>query len=159
MTVAVIGIGQSMRGDDAAGLEAVNLWQRRYPQTAGRAELRVATIEAPGLDLLDLLGGADGALLVDAVCSGATPGALHRLGPQQLSEFRQAAGSAHTWGVAQVLKLEAALEPHQARRTVRLLAIEAAQTELGTGLSAPVAAALESACELIEAEVTSLLGI
>ncbi len=34
MKIAVIGIGQSLRGDDAAGLEAVRQWQEKYPKTA-----------------------------------------------------------------------------------------------------------------------------
>ncbi len=47
--VAVIGIGQSLRGDDAAGLIAVRQWQEKYPQTASRPEVRIETDELPGL--------------------------------------------------------------------------------------------------------------
>ncbi len=54
-----------LRGDDAAGLEAVKLWQAQFPQSAGR--VKIDTIELPGLRLLDFLEGMDAAILVDAI--------------------------------------------------------------------------------------------
>ena len=30
--IILMGIGQSLRGDDAAGLKAVHLWEERYPE-------------------------------------------------------------------------------------------------------------------------------
>ena len=47
--VAVIGIGQSLRGDDAAGLEAVRRWEEKFHETANRLEIRVEASELPGL--------------------------------------------------------------------------------------------------------------
>ncbi len=55
MKIAVIGIGQSMRGDDAAGLDAIRQWKVEYPETATRPDIRVETSELPGLDLIDRL--------------------------------------------------------------------------------------------------------
>ncbi|MFH1908114.1 MAG: hydrogenase maturation protease, partial [Chloroflexota bacterium] len=105
MKIIVIGTGQSLRGDDDAGLEAVRQWQATFPQTVSRREIRVETVELIGLGLLDLLVEVEAAILVDAVHSSAPPGALHRLGPHEVSAFTLDAQSAHGWGVAETLQL------------------------------------------------------
>ena len=155
MKIIVIGIGQSLRGDDAAGLEAVRRWQAKYPGTANRPEVRVETSELPGLGLLHLLEGVQAAVLVDAVQSGAQPGTLHRLGPDDLSSFTPDAGSAHGWGVAETLQLGRSLSPSLAECRLTLIGIAAQRFELGAGLSPQVEAALAEAVELIEEQVRS----
>ncbi len=109
--IAVIGIGQSLRGDDAAGLEAVRQWQEKYPETANRPEVRVEASELPGLGLIDLLDDMDAAVIVDAVKSSAKPGTIHRISPDELSAFTSDAQSAHGWGVAETLQLGRELYP------------------------------------------------
>jgi hydrogenase maturation protease len=157
MKIIVIGLGQSLRGDDAAGLEAVHRWQERHPGTATRPEVRVELAELPGLGLLDLIEGAQAAVIVDAVQSGAPPGTLHRLGPDDLAAFTPDAGSAHGWGVAETLQLGRSLSPSLGDCRITLIGIEAAQMELGTGLSPQVEAALAGAVEMIEEEVHAWL--
>src|SRR5512142_1104173 len=105
MKVTVIGIGQSMRGDDAAGLEAVRRWQLGYPATATRPGVQVQYAELPGLALLDMLEGFDAAVLVDALQSAAPAGTVHRLALDELDSFSNGAKSAHGWGVAETLQL------------------------------------------------------
>ena len=43
--IVVIAIGQALRGDDGAGLEAVRFWQQKYPRSA--ASVRVEVMELP----------------------------------------------------------------------------------------------------------------
>lgn len=157
MTVAVIGVGRGFRGDDSAGLEAVRRWQHLQPVTSQRQDIRVARVEEPGLELLDLLEGMDAAILVDAVITGAPPGTLRVVSPDDLAEIRAAPASAHGWGVAEALMLGRTLDPRAADIEIRILGIEAARTEMGTGLSPEVEAALPRACETIQIEVTGLL--
>ncbi|HEX7541063.1 MAG TPA: hydrogenase maturation protease, partial [Anaerolineales bacterium] len=78
MNILILGIGQSLRGDDAAGLEAVRLWQAQHPDSA--AQVQVELYELPGLAMLDLLEGMDAAILVDAVQTSAPAGTVIRLG-------------------------------------------------------------------------------
>ncbi len=156
MKVAVIGIGQSLRGDDAAGLEAVRLWQEKYPQSAARVRIELA--ELPGLGLLDLLEGIDAAILVDAVHSSAAPGTLIRIGPEDLALFTPEAGSAHGWGVAETLQLGRSLYPTLASRCITLIGIVGKQFDLGAGLSQSVQEALPAACCLLDQEVCTLLS-
>jgi hydrogenase maturation protease len=153
--IAVIGIGQSLRGDDAAGLEAVRLWQEQYPQMALR--VRVEFSELPGLGLLDLLEGIDAAILMDAVHSSAAPGTLIRIGPEDLASFTPGAGSAHGWGVAETLQLGRSLYPSLVKCRITLIGIVGKQFDLGAELSLQVHAALTGAATMIEKEVQGLL--
>jgi len=157
MKIAVIGIGQSLRGDDAAGLEAVQRWQEQFPETAQRPEVYVELDELPGLALLDELEGCDAGILVDAVQSYAGPGTLHRLDPEQLSAFGSDAKSAHGWGVAETLQLGRQLNPERPQIPIRVIGIEASQLSVGVGLSQEVTEALPIACQAIQDEVEKLL--
>jgi hydrogenase maturation protease len=156
MKIVLIGIGQSLRGDDAAGLEAVRLWQAQYPQ--GADKLQVEIPELPGLSLLDRLDGMEAAILVDAVHSLDTPGTLYRLGPEELAAFSTDAQSAHGWGVAETLALGTSLYPELARCRISLIGIAGSDFSMGAGLSPSVQAALTKAADMIEKEVQSMLG-
>lgn len=153
----LIGIGQSLRGDDAAGLEAVAFWQSRYPQFAANSRLRIELAEVPGLDLLDLLEGARAALLVDAVQSGAPAGTLHFLEESDLATFPENPASLHSLGVTETLRLGRLLQPEGMPGQILVLGIEAAQFELGGSLSHAVLAALPQAAHRIQAQVESWL--
>ena len=157
MRIAVIGIGQSLRGDDAVGLEAVRQWQEKYPETSSLPELQVDLQETPGLALLDLLDGSEAAVLIDAVKSSAVPGTLHRLGLEQLSSFATDSKSAHGWGVAETLQLDRLLNPSRQNIPVRLIGVEAEQLQMGRGLSDRVEKVLPQVCEAIQKEVQTLL--
>jgi hydrogenase maturation protease len=155
MSLLVLGIGQPLRGDDAAGLEAVQLWQQTYPQTAQKVQVELS--ELPGLSLLDRLEGIQAAILVDAVHSADAPGMLHRLDPEALAAFRKDAQSAHGWGVAETLALGLSLFPALKNCHLVLIGITGRTFDLGAGLSPAVRAALPKAAALIEKEIQAWL--
>ena len=155
MEIIVIGLGQSLRGDDAAGLDAVRLWQEQYPLTAQKVQVRLS--ELPGLALLDLFDSMDVAILVDAVQGAGIPGSLHRLGPDELASFTAGAQSAHGLGVAETLALGRSLYPQLAHCRLTLIGIVGEQFTMGTGLSRAVQAALRGAAVRIEKEIQDLL--
>lgn len=157
MRLTVIGIGQTMRGDDAAGIEAVQRWQRLFPGTAARTGVEVQYAELPGLGLITLIEDFDAAVLVDAVSSVDSAGHVYRLGPDELESFGSGGKTAHGWGVAETLQLDRQLNPEHATIRVRLVGIEAAQVDMGQPLSPAVEAALPAACQAIEEEVQALL--
>jgi hydrogenase maturation protease len=159
MKIAVIGIGQSLRGDDAVGLEAVRQWQENYPDTAKRSDIKVDVSELPGLALLDLLDGMEAAILVDAVKCYSVPGTIHTLLPEQLATFTSDTKSAHGWGVAETLQLARMLNPDRRTIPIQLIGIEAGQMEMGSGLSKTLEQALPRVCEAIQKEVQTLLAI
>ena len=144
-----------MRGDDAAGLEAVQLWQIQHPDTA--AQVQVELSELPGLALLDLLEGMDAAVLVDALNTSALPGTVLRLGPDELSIFTPDAVSAHGWGVAESLQLGRSLAPSLAKCRVTLIGIVGEDFRLGADLSPQVRAAMKKAADMVEREIQNAL--
>jgi hydrogenase maturation protease len=154
--VVVIGIGQSLRGDDAAGPVAVRQWQEKYPETAGRPEVRVEAYELPGLALLDLIEEAEAVILVDAVQSSAVPGTIHLLSEEDLSAFAADAKSAHGWGVAETLDMGRLLGQIN-NTSIRLIGIEAEQVALGMELSKTIRNAIPLVCEMIQEEVETLI--
>lgn len=157
MKLAVIGIGQSLRGDDAVGLEIIRRWQEKFPETAGRPEVRVEASELPGLNLLSLMEGAEAVILIDAVQSSAQPGTIHQLTREQLAAFQSESKSAHGWGVAETLSMAETLGPPIASLPIRVIGIEIRETAIGAPLSRAVAQAIEPACEIIEQEAQNLL--
>jgi hydrogenase maturation protease len=156
MKLLVIGIGQSMRGDDAAGLEVVQLWRVRHPDTA--AQVQVEFSELPGLSLLDFLEGMDAAILVDAVQSLTSFGTVVRLGPDELASFAPEAGSAHGWGVAETLQMGRLLNPSVAKCQLTLIGISGRQFGMGVEQSPQVSAIIEKAADMIEMEIQNYLN-
>jgi hydrogenase maturation protease len=151
MNALVLGIGQSLRGDDAVGVEAVQLWQTQHPQSAGG--VKVETIDLPGLHLLDLLEGMNVAILVDAIKVSSSPGTIIQIGPDELAAFTLDSRSAHGWGVAETLQLGRTLYPSLAKCRISLIGIAGKEYAMGTGLSQEVKAALITVVELIERKI------
>ena len=68
----VIGIGNDLRGDDAAGLLVARRLRERQP------DLKVLESSADPITLMEAWEGETRVVLVDAVESGGTPGELYR---------------------------------------------------------------------------------
>ena len=154
-TIKIIGIGQSLRGDDAAGLAAVRFWQERCQAKIERTNLVVEFAELPGIGLLNLLEDTTIAILVDAVHSNAEAGTIHLLSDDQLESFSNGAGSAHGWGVAETLLLGHILISSSMPKKLILIGIEAGNLLFGESLSPEVESALPEAAQLIEQLVTA----
>lgn len=146
----ILGIGQSLRGDDGAGPAAVKHWQSLFPARAAAPDLRIEILELPGLELLDFLAGMDQALLIDAVRSGEVPGTLRWLREADLADFGLGSGSAHGWGVAEALALGRQMQTEKMPSELAILGIEVGTLALGEGLSPEVASVMDEAALLIE---------
>ncbi len=149
-TIKLIGVGQSLRGDDAAGLAAVRLWQEIYDSNAAHPIVQVELVEVPGVGLLNLIEGFRLVILVDAVHSGAKAGTIQQLSADQLKSFSEGSGSAHGWGVADTLALGQALRSAAMPDEMVVIGIEAGGLSLGEPLSPEVERALPEVARLIE---------
>ena len=108
----VIGLGNAWRGDDGAGPAVARGLLDEVPA-------RVLVHEGEPIGLIEEWAGADEVIVVDAVCSGAPPGTIHRLDP--LAEPMPAAlshGSTHAFGLAETIELARALDRLPPRLTV-----------------------------------------
>ncbi len=156
-TIKIIGIGQSMRGDDAAGLFAVRFWIEKFHPEILHPEVQVELAELPGIGLLNLLEGVHFAILVDAVHTGASPGTIHSLTEDQLESFCSGSGSAHGWGVAETLSLGRQLAPASLPPDLLLIGIEVGQLDLGETLSPEVYHSLPEVARQIDYHVSTAL--
>lgn len=151
MTHVVIGVGNEYRRDDGVGLAVAAKLRGRVPPG-----VEVVGCELEPSRLLDAWQGARGALVVDAVRSGAEPGTLHRFdageGPVPASVFRS---STHAFGVGEAVELSRALGTLPGR--IVLYGIEGWEFVAGEGLTAPVEAAVEPAARAVLDELEQLL--
>ena len=146
--VVVAGIGNELRGDDGVGRAVA----RRVAGGGLPANVAVRVVDDP-LDLLWAWEGCRLAVVVDATCSGTTPGTV-RVVDLGSTEVTGASGvhSTHALGVASVLALARALGRAPGR--VVLVAVEGAEFGPGRGLSPAGAAAVdEAAARVVEVGV------
>lgn len=155
--IKIIGIGQSLRGDDAAGISAVQLWIDTFHAASLPQGVQVELAELPGIGLLNILEGARFAILVDAMRSGGRAGAIHLLTQDQLESFKGGSGSAHGWGAAETISLGRQLFPSNLPTELILIGIEASQFELGEKLSPDVASSLPEVARMIEQYIIAAL--
>lgn len=147
----VIGIGNSYRGDDAAGREVARRVQDLVPE-----ELEVVVCGLEPTRLIDAWDGADAAIIVDAVSSEAEPGSVHRFdatsAPLPSREFRS---STHALGIGETIELARAIGRLPSR--VVVFGIEGEVFGSGTGLSDRAEDGVERAVDLVleEAGCTS----
>jgi hydrogenase maturation protease len=138
--LTVIGVGNAWRGDDAAGLEVA----KRLREV--QEELRVIQHEGDQSRLVDLFGGSDLVVVVDAAHSGAPAGTVFRFDaadePLPAPLLR---GSTHAFGVAEAVELARALG--RLPRELIVYAIEGQTFETGAGLTPEVERAVEEVVE------------
>jgi hydrogenase maturation protease len=141
-TVAVLGIGSPVRGDDGVGRAVA-----ARVAALGLPNVRVE-VGAQPLDLLEDGVTEDLVVVVDAVRSGAAPGTLlvRRVGREALPEWAGAA-STHALGLDAVVELARALG--RMPRELVLVGVEAAGFETGAPLTAAVHDAVRVAADAV----------
>ncbi len=143
--VLVIGLGNDLRGDDAAGLQAV-----RRLRALG---IEVHEEQGEALRLLDAWEGRDAVVLVDTMRSGAPPGTLRRLDASAAPLPAQLSGSSSTHMVALAEAIELARTLGRLPRRVVVHAVEGDVFAAGAALSPPVADALPALADAVLAEL------
>jgi hydrogenase maturation protease len=143
----VIGVGNTLRGDDAVGLAVLERLRGRVP-----ADVQVVECEQEPSRLLDAWGGADVAFVVDACASGEAPGTIHRFDagddPLPARVFRS---STHAFGVGDAVELARALD--RLPRRVVVFGVEGGRFTAGAGLSPAVESAVERVAEHVVREL------
>lgn len=139
----VLGIGNDLLGDDAAGLLVAE---------ALRADgFLVRTSVRSGLALLDEVVGARRVLLVDSQSTGGQPGTISEFSLEPSLVVR--GPSAHYVGYGEALAIGAAVGLEMPEE-IRVLAIERSpEVYLGADLSGPVRAALPALVERARAVI------
>lgn len=122
MRSLVLGLGNDLLADDAAGLLAA-----RAVRAGGACGADVVESALSGLALLDLLAGYDRAVVIDAVRTGrCPPGTIHEWGPEDLDQV--VAPSPHYAGLPEIIAIASEMRlPFP--REIRILAVEVADPE------------------------------
>ncbi|MDJ0928978.1 MAG: hydrogenase maturation protease [Gammaproteobacteria bacterium] len=136
----MLGIGQAMRGDDAAGIEALRWLRDRYP------ELDCEELTGDPAALLNAFANADHVVVLD--CVAAKPGDTQ---PRVIDGLRQglSAGqgaSTHAFSLREAIELGRALGRLPERLTI--FGIPGHDFELGASMSTDTCAALARLTEL-----------
>jgi hydrogenase maturation protease len=142
-----VGIGNPLRGDDAAGLLAARALRRHAP-----AGIEVRELEGEPVGLIDAWAGAETVVVADAVASGGEPGELHRIDAGAAPLPAAFAGpSTHALGLAEAVELARALGRLPPRLVV--YGIEAAGFATGADPTPAVRAGAERAASSAAAEL------
>lgn len=143
----VLGIGNTDRGDDAAGRAVVRILQGRLPD-----DVEVTELDGEATALLARFEGAEAAFLVDACWSGAPAGTVRRLNVSVTQVPQGLFGvSTHGFGLADAVELARALAWLPPRCAV--YAIEGASFQIGAPLSPAVAAAVADVAARLRTEI------
>lgn len=146
----IIGCGNLLRGDDAAGPVLIRrLWERGLPEG-----VRCADGGTGGMDVAFQMRGVPRVILVDACRSGSEPGALFCVPGERLEQLPPVAGiNLHAFRWDHALAFARWLLKEDYPRNITVYLVEAAQTDFGEQLSPAVDSALEKLCDILLKEV------
>ncbi len=152
----VIGLGNPLISDDSVGLRIL---ERLKTRLAGRQHVDVTEDYWGGLRLMERMIGYDRAIVVDAICTGATPGTIHHLLLNMVATQRSA--SAHDVNLPTALAFGRQAGAHlPADQDVRLVGIEADDViNFGEQCTPAVAAAIEPAVDEVVRLLDTMLGV
>ena len=140
--IVVVGVGNPWRRDDGAGPAVAAAVRERTG-----AGVDVLELDGETARIIDAWDGADLAVVIDAVRTGADPGTVHRLDADDTGPGAVPPASSHGLGVQHAVALGGALG--RLPRRLVLVGVEGAEFGHGSGPTAAVAAAVEPAARLV----------
>jgi hydrogenase maturation protease len=142
MKTLIIGLGNPLLRDDSVGLRVVQMLREI---SADHPNIVITEDYWGGLRLMEQMVGYDHAIIIDAICTGAPPGTIHLLSPEDIPTQRSA--SAHDVNLPTALELGRQAGAHlPSLKNINLVGIEAADVQtFDEDLSPEVEAALPEA--------------
>jgi len=150
--VVVLGIGNSLLGDDGAGLELLERLRAARPWSDAIQWVDGGTL---GLALLGVVEARSAVLVLDAVQMVLPPGTVHVPRGAELMKLRSG-GTAHETGAIQLLNTAALLG--DLPRQFAVVGIEPASVRTGIGLSDVVRTAMPNAVERAKSILSEFLS-
>ena len=150
MSALVLGVGNILLADEGIGVRVVEAFQQRYVIPEGVDVLDGGTA---GMDLLDALSGRSHSIIVDAVRTGAEPGAIVRLAGQNVPALFNNRISPHQLGISDVLAILRLID--QEPRHIALIGIVPISLDPGLELSGAIADKIDEMVELVAGELRS----
>ncbi len=153
MKSLVLGIGNTILGDDGVGVYAAQALEERLHDEA----ITVKDIGVDGLNLLEHILGYDRLVVIDAIITeGGKPGAIYRLTPQTMPASQGTGLSPHHFNLATTLEIGDRLFPDEMPREVIVFAVEVKQVKDITEKMTPaVRKALPRVIEMVLEELAT----
>lgn len=139
----IIGCGNLNRSDDAAGVWVVQCLRKRFGDELP-ADLRLFDAGTGGMEVMFQARGARQLVIVDACRSGSTPGAIFRLPGSEIGTAHAPAYSLHDFRWDHAVHAGRRIFATDFPDDLTVYLVEAGSLALGTELSAPVQAAVET---------------
>jgi len=152
MKTLVLGLGNPILKDDSVGLRIAQLLR---PLLADESNIEIDEDYWGGLRLMERMVGFDRVIIIDAICTGAKPGTIHRLSPGDVPT--QHSASAHDVNLPTALEIGRHAGAHLPEsEDITLIGVEAVDVQtFDETLSPEVEASLSLAVE----SVLSVLNI
>lgn len=152
MKTLVLGLGNPILKDDSVGLRVAQLLR---PLLADESNIEIDEDYWGGLRLMERMVGFDRVIIIDAICTGAKPGTIHRLSPGDVPT--QHSASAHDVNLPTALEIGRHAGAHLPEsEDITLIGVEAVDVQtFDETLSPEVEASLSLAVE----SVLSVLNI
>ena len=145
----VVGCGNLIRGDDAAGPVLVRLLaDRDLPEG-----VRLIDGGTAGMDVAFAMRGASRVVVVDASRIGVEPGTVHRVPGSELTDLAPPEGNLHRFRWDQALGFAQWLLKEEYPDDVTVWLIEGASFEPGEPLTPAVEAAVAQVAEAIAVQL------
>lgn len=146
----IVGCGNLLRGDDAAGPVLVRLLaERSLPEGT-----RLIDGGTAGMDIAFAMRGVSRVIIVDASRVGVAPGTIHRVPGSELTDLRPPEGNLHSFRWDQALGFATWLLKDEYPDDVVVYLVEGESFQHGDALSPAVQASVERIADAIEQDVT-----
>lgn len=147
--VVIVGCGNLLRGDDAAGPILVRkLADRDLP-----SGIRLIDGGTAGMDVAFAMRGARRAIVIDASALGVAPGTIHRVPGEELVDLTPPQGNLHSFRWDQALGFAQWLLKEDYPEEVTVWLIEGQSFTVGEALTPAVENAVDRVVDLIVAEL------
>ena len=150
MRAVVLGIGNTILTDEAAGVRAAEMLESSY-----RVPGNVLVIDGgtSGMEMIEDLSNLDFLIVLDVVKSGAAPGTVVKIAGDEIPVFFRRKLSPHQIGLPDVLASLELLDTMP--KEIIVLGVEPVSLELGMEMTATVAAKVPMLVDMAAAELVS----
>lgn len=147
----IVGCGNLIRGDDAAGPVLIRLLSERHVPEG----VRLVDGGTAGMDVAFAMRGVRKVIIIDASSIGVDPGTIHRVPGEELTNLRPPEGNLHRFRWDQALGFAQWLLKDDYPEDVTVWLIEGESFEAGAPLTLSVQTAVERIVDEIHAELES----
>ena len=148
----ILGVGNILLKDEGIGVHAIRVLEsKELPD--GVLLLDGGTA---GIDLLSYLDYAPKIIVIDAIKANSEPGAIYRMSPEVLSEYKEQALSLHQVGFLEVLDMA---EKMGICPQAIIYGVQPKEMSLGLELTEPLQAVLPRLVEMVMDEVENWLAL